>query len=113
VQLANSGAYSDALDGLALSLSSSGDLGDDAALIPGRTLELAHHLNESWSLHGDVPACPQAPAPGWDDLLSQPRRGDAYSDLAREIGRDDLAAPQPGYTGLPPAGELAKALNLR
>jgi hypothetical protein len=95
VQLANSGAYDDALDRLAVdaasgSMSAWSDRDQESILIPAHTLELARSLNDAWGLHGDAT---------WDaepDILPGERHGDAYSRLARELGRDDLAAPQLG-----------------
>ncbi|HET9966909.1 MAG TPA: hypothetical protein VFQ68_01660 [Streptosporangiaceae bacterium] len=97
-ELANGG--NGALDGLALALSNPGSGDDGPPLIPARTLELAHALNESWGMHGDTPYLPpqaQTPAADWDDLLG-PAYGtrDIKSDMARELGRDDLARPQLG-----------------
>jgi hypothetical protein len=105
VLLASGGAA--ALGGLVLSLSDPGRE-DGITQIPARTLELAHGLNESWGLHSGTSA------PGWEDLLGASYGSrDAYSDLAAELGLDDLAAPQPGYDGYPDVSGLARELGLR
>lgn len=84
-------AYEDSLDRLALSLANGGGTDDDGPpLIPARTLELAHALNESWGMHGDVPA--RSYEPDTSDLFGQHYHGDAYSAMAAELGRDDLAS---------------------
>jgi hypothetical protein len=120
IQLANSGAYASALDGLAAGLAGDGggprfiettDPYGGAAAIPQRTLELAHELAESWGLHSGGAARGYDPAA--EDLFGVTRSRDAYSDMARELGRDALAEPQPGYDGYPDVSALAQAMGLK
>lgn len=93
-ELANSGGDT-ALDRLTVDLASGtmsawSDRDQESVLIPQHTIELARTLNDAWGLHGDAT---------WDaelDILPGEPRGDAYSRLAAELGRDDLAAPQLG-----------------
>jgi hypothetical protein len=103
IELAGYGA---ALEGLSLALHDPAREKDGIVQVPSATLELASALNESWGLHGSTPT-------GWDDLLSAPGGRDAYGDLARELGRPDLAQPVPDYDGYPPVSDLARSLGLK
>jgi hypothetical protein len=81
--------------------------GEDAYPIPARTLELAHRLNESWGLHT------ASPAPDTDGLFGLPYAGDPYAAMARELGRDDLAGPQPDFQPYPDVSEIARQMGLK
>lgn len=108
-ELANSGG-SGALDVLAVELASGtmsawSDRDQESILIPQHTIELARTLNDAWGLHGDAT---------WDadlDILPGEPRGDAYSRLARELGREDLADPQLGQVW-PDVSALRAGLGL-
>jgi hypothetical protein len=109
VELANGGGY--ALEGLMLGLEDQHREDDGIVQIPPATIELAHQLNTEWGLHSGATSYAYGPEAG--DLFSQPYQGDAYAAMAAELGRDDLVAPEPEYTGYPAVSELARELGLR
>jgi len=78
---------------------------------PGRRDRAGAPAQRGLGLHSGATA--YAYDPEADDLFSVSRHRDAYSDLARELGRDDLIAPQPEYTGYPAVSELARELGLK
>ena len=64
-------------------------------------------------MHGGVPA--HGYEPDAADLFGQPYYGDAYSAMATELGRDDLASPQLGQAwpnGVGPAAGAGPVSDL-
>jgi hypothetical protein len=78
---------------------------------PQRTLELASRLNQSWGLHSGTGIT--SPAPDTDELFGTPYRGDAYSAMAAELGRDNLAGELPPGEFYPDVSEIARQMGLK
>jgi hypothetical protein len=79
------------------------DPDDPGYPIPASTIELAHRLNQSWGLA----------APDIDGLTGTGYAGNAYAALAAELGRPDLAGPQPDFQQYPDVSEYARQMGLK